>query len=90
MKSTLTLDRAKMIIQGWYSEYCRDHGKSVASLDIREENDSAKGAYKVTNPENGASTSIPLSTISDYEASGAVGIPEDFKAFVWDTLQDLG
>jgi len=32
MKAPVSLDRAKTIIQGWYNEYCKDHGKSTAAL----------------------------------------------------------
>ena len=88
MKAPVSFDRAKIIIQGWYDEYRKDHGKSSVALDIQE--DEASRAYKLKNPKTGAATTIFWSTVSDCEQSGSVGIPGELKGSIWDSLQDLG
>ena len=87
MKAPVSLDRAKTIIQGWYNEYCKDHGKSAGTLHIQE--DEGARAYKVSNPESGGSTAVFWSTVSDYEQSGSVAVPAELKGSIWDSLQDL-
>lgn len=90
MKERVTLDRARMIIQGWYNQFCKDYGKPAVILDIEEEEYAGTKSYKIVNNITGGKTWIPWSTISDYETSGSVGIPDDLKTIVWDSLQDLG
>ena len=90
MKHLLSLDRARMIIQGWYNQFCKETGKTAVILDIEEEESSGSRSYKVVNKVSGGGTTIPWSTVNDYETSGSVGIPGDLKTSVWDILQDLG
>ncbi len=90
MKHAVSLDRAKMIIQGWYNQYCKEYGKPAVTLDVEEEEHAGSRAYIVVNQFSGGRTEIPWSTVSDYEASGSVGIPGDLKTSVWDSMQDLG
>jgi hypothetical protein len=90
MKHAVSLDRAKTIIQGWYNQYCKEYGKPAVTLHVEEEEHAGSRAYIVVNQVSGGRTAIPLSTLSDYEASGSVGIPGDLKTSVWDSLQDLG
>ncbi len=90
MKERVTLDRAKMIIQGWYNQFCKEYGKAAVILDIGEGEYAGSKAYKVVNNITGGKTWIPWSTVSDYETSGNVSIPDDLKTIVWDSLQDLG
>ena len=63
---------------------------TVATFYIEEEEHADSRAYKVVNKVSGGRTSIPWSTVSDYEATGSVGIPGDLKTSVWDSMQDLG
>jgi hypothetical protein len=88
MKAPVSLDRAKTIIQNWYDDYRKDHGKSPVALDIEE--DDVLRAYKLKNPESGSGATLFWSTVSDYEQSGSVGIPAELKGSIWDSLQDLG
>lgn len=91
MKPSVSLDRAKAIIQAWYNEYCRVYEKPNAPLDVKEEEEKVSGAYKVTNPKNGTSTLIFWSTVSDYESSQSTGgIPGDLIGNIWDAFSDLG
>ena len=90
MKQETTLDSAIKIIQGWYNQFCREYGKPAVILDIEEEETAGLRTYRVSNHVSGGRTSIPWSTVSDYEASGSVGIPGDLKTSVWDSMQDLG
>ena len=90
MKPTVPLERARTLIQGWYNEFCKDHGKPTVMLDIQEEDDKAARAYKVTNTENKTSTIVFWSIVSDYESSGSSGIPGDLRSGVWDAFMDLG
>ncbi len=90
MKHESKLDRAMKIIQGWYNQFCKEYGKPAVILDIKEEESAGSRSYTVVNNVSGGRTSIPWSTISDYEASGSVGIPGDLKTSVWDSMQDLG
>lgn len=90
MRQRVTLDRARMIIQGWYNQFCKEYGKAAVILDIEEQEYAGSKAYKVVNNITGGKTWIPRSTISDYETSGSVGIPGELKTSVWDSLQDLG
>ena len=87
MKPPVSLERATQVIQGWYDAYCSDYGKSQAELEILEEHDQVSNAYKVTNRENGAGIPVYWSTMSDFEASGGVGVPDDFG--IWDAFGDL-
>lgn len=89
MKHAVSLDRAKMIIQGWYNQFCKEYGKPAVILDIEEEESAGSRVYKVVNNVSGGRTSIPWSTVSDYEHTGSVGIPGDLKTIVWDNMQDL-
>ena len=88
MNATVTLERAKMIIQGWYNQFCKDHGKQIVELDITEGALEGK-AYEVFHPADKTRTTISYAVVSDYENSGAVGIPGDLKFEIWDALQDL-
>ncbi len=90
MKHAVSLDRAKIIIQGWYNQFCKEYGKPAVTLEIEEEEHAGARAYKVVNNFSGCNTAIPWSTVSDYESSGSMGIPGDLKTSVWDRLQDLG
>jgi hypothetical protein len=90
MKHAVSLDRAKTIIQGWYNQFCKEYGKPAVTLDVEEEEDAGSRAYIVVNQVSGGRTAIPWSTVSDYEASGSVGIPGDSKTSGWDSMQDLG
>jgi len=89
MNAKISLDRAKMIIQEWYKGYCKEMGTIPATLDIEENDDRVSNAYRVTNPRNGKSAPFYWSTISDYENSGAVGIPGDLKTGIWETFHDI-
>ena len=89
MNATVTLDRAKMIIQGWYNQFCKDHGKQIVELDIQEGEQQGK-AYGVSNPESGTRATISYAVVADYESSGAVGIPGDLKFEIWESFKDLG
>lgn len=90
MKQEARLDSAIKIIQGWYNQFCREYGKPAVILDIDEGELVGSRAYRVVNNVSGGRTSIPWSTVSDYEASGSVGIPGDLKTSVWDSMQYLG
>ena len=90
MKHTVSLDRAKMIIQGWYNQFCKEYGKPAVTLEIEEKDHAGSKAYQVINSVTGGRTAIPWSTVSDYEQSGSVGIPGELKTSVWDSMQDLG
>ena len=89
MKPGVKLDRAGQIIQGWFGQYCRDHGKPEVVLEISEEHDNIANAYKVTNPNKGSSTHIFWSAVGDYDTLGSVGIPGDMKAGIWDAFSEL-
>lgn len=88
MKPPVSLDRARQVIQGWYNAYCKDFGKPRAELQILEVHDQVSNAYKVTNKGNGATIPVYWSTMSDFEASGGAGLPNDFG--LWDAFGDLG
>jgi hypothetical protein len=60
MKHALSLDRAKIIIQGWYNQFCKEYGKPAVTLEIKEEEHAGARAYKVLNNVSGCSTAIPL------------------------------
>ncbi len=90
MKHAVGLDRARMIIQGWYNQFCKEYGRAAVILDTEEEEYAGSKAYKVVNNITGGKTWIPWSTVIDYETSGSAGIPGDLKTIVWDSLQDLG
>jgi hypothetical protein len=90
MKHALSLDRAKIIIQGWYNQFCKEYGKPAVMLDIEEEEHADSRAYKVVNKVSDGRTSIPWRTLIYYESTGSVGIPGDLKTSVWDSMQDLG
>ena len=88
MNATVSSDRAKIIIQGWYNQFSKDHGKQTVELEIKE--GALKGkAYEITNPAEGTKATISYAVVSDYESSGAVGIPGDLKFEIWDAFQDL-
>ena len=89
MNATVTSDRAKMIIQGWYNRFCQDHGKQIVELDIEEGAQQGK-AFDVSNPESGTKAAISYAVVADYESSGAVGIPGDLKFEIWEAFKDLG
>ncbi len=90
MRPAVPLERAKMIIQGWYNEFCRVYDKPVVELEVKEEDEKVSGAYKVTNPKTGASAPIFWSIVSDSERSDVVGIPADLIGGIWDAFNDLG
>ena len=90
MNPPVSTERAQQIIQGWYDEYCRVYEKPNVGLQIEEDKDPSKNAYKVTNPDNGTSTSIFWSTVSDYESFKGEGIPGDIIGIIWDSFNDLG
>ena len=89
MNPPVSLEKAKQIIQDWYNEYCRVYEKQNITLEIEEEKDPSKNAYKVTNPNNGASTTVFWSTVSDYERFQGDGIPGDLIGVIWDSFGDL-
>jgi hypothetical protein len=89
MNTRVSFDRAQMIIQGWYQGYCKETGAIPTTLEIQERDDKVSNAYKVINPGNGKSTPFYWSYISDYETSGAVGIPGDLKTGIWDAFHDI-
>jgi|GEM_PF-3045644 len=89
MTATIQKERAEQIIQDWFRQYCKDHGKPGIVLEIQEEHDTVTNAYKLTNPENGRSAPIFWSAVSDYEDQGSVGIPGDIKTGIWDAFSDL-
>jgi hypothetical protein len=89
MKSAVPLERARVIIQGWFNDFCKFYGKPTVVLQISEEGEPDTGAYKIINPSNGNTTKIFKSTVGDYEMSGSVGIPGELKGEIWDSFQDL-
>jgi hypothetical protein len=89
MNSPVSLERAKQIIQYWYDEYCKVYEKQKIELQVEEDEEPSRNAYKVTNPENGASTSIFWSTVSDYDRFQGEGIPGDLIGIIWDSFNDL-
>jgi hypothetical protein len=89
MNPPVSLEKARQIIQDWYDEYCRVYEKPNFELQIEEEEDPSKNAYKVTNPNNGSSTTIFWSTVSDYESFQGDGIPGDLVGGIWDSFSDL-
>jgi len=89
MKTSVPFDRAKVIIQNWFNDFCKFYGKPIATLQISEEGDPQTGFYAVRNPSNGKSTRIYKSAVSDYEDSGSVDIPGELKGGIWDSFQDL-
>ena len=89
MKSTISLDRAKEIIQAWYDSYQTNFGKSPATLEVQETDETMPGAYKVTNPNTGKSTRIFGSLVSDYVAAGGGGIPSDLQGAIYDAFEEL-
>jgi hypothetical protein len=90
MKPPVPLERAKVMIQDWYNQYCRAYEKPVVQLEITEEDERVQGAYKAVNPRNGSSTVIFWSTVSDCERSESGGIPGDLLGSIWDAFNDLG
>jgi len=88
MKPPVSLERARQLIQGWYNVYCRDCGKPQVDLEVLETHDQVPHAYQVTNRESGASIPVYWSTMSDFEAAGGTGMPNDFG--LWDAFGDLG
>jgi hypothetical protein len=89
MKSSVDIDRARTIIQGWYKDFCEFYGKSMEVLEIQAKGETDTGFYEVLNPSNGRTAKIYRSTVSDYETSGSIGIPGDLKTEIWDAFQDL-
>jgi hypothetical protein len=89
MKPPVPLERAKAMIQGWYNQYCGTYEKPVVQLEIIEQDEKVSGAYKVTNPQNRASTVIFWSTVADCERAGVAGIPGDLIGSIWDAFGDL-
>jgi len=89
MTSAVPLERARVIIQEWFNDFCKFHGKPTVVLNIKEEGEWDTGAYEIANPSNRKSARIFKSTISDYESSGSVGIPGELKGEIWDAFQDL-
>ena len=89
MKTSVPLETVKVIIQNWFSDFCKFYGKSAVALQISEEGDLQTGSYEITNPSNGKSTKIFKSTVADYEDSGSVEIPGELKGGIWDSFQDL-
>jgi hypothetical protein len=89
MQSAVPFERAGVIIQNWFNDFCKFHGKPNASLQISEEGDPQTGFYAIKNPSNGKSTKIFKSTVTDYEDSGSVEIPGELKGEIWDSFQDL-
>jgi len=89
MTSAVPIERARVIIQGWFNDFCKFHGKPTAVLQIKEVGEWDTGAYEITNPSNGNTTKIFKSTVGDYEISGSVGIPGELKGEIWDSFQDL-
>jgi hypothetical protein len=89
MNTKVPFDKAKMIIQAWYKEYCRETGAEEATLEIKEIDDKVSNAYRVTNSGNGKSTPFFWSYVSDYESLGAMGIPGDLKTGIWETFHDI-
>lgn len=89
MKSAVPFERARVIIQNWFNDFCKFHGKPAVVLQIKEQGDAHTGSYEITNPSNKKSTKIFKSTVSDYEDSGSVGIPGELQGEIWDSFQDL-
>ena len=89
MKPPVPVERAKMIIQGWYNAYCKVYDRPVLDLRVEEKHEKVSGAYKVTNPKTGASTPIFWSTVSAADRSDVIGIPGDLMGGVWDAFNDL-
>lgn len=89
MQSAVPFERAKVIIQNWFNDFCNFHGKPKASLQISEEGDPQTGFYAIKNASNGKSTKIFKSEVADYEDSGSVEIPGELKGGIWDSFQDL-
>jgi hypothetical protein len=89
MKSPLPFERARVVIQDWFNDFCKFHGTPPIALQIREEGNPDTGSYEIKNPSNGRSTRIFNSTLSDYEDSGSVRIPGELKGEIWDSFQDL-
>ena len=87
MNAPVSLERARQIIQGWYNAYCSDYGKPQVELEILEEHDQVPNAYKVINKEKGTDIPVYWSTMSDFEAAGGTGVPNDFG--IWDLFGDL-
>ena len=90
MKPPVPLERAKVMIQDWYNQYCRAYEKPVIQLEIMEEDEKVQGAYKVINPQDSSSTVIFWSTVADCERSDTGGIPGDLIGSIWDSFNDLG
>jgi hypothetical protein len=82
-------ERARVIIQEWFNDFCKFSGKPTVILHVKEEGEWDTGAYEITNPSNGKRTKIFKSTVSDYESSGSIGIPGELKGEIWDSFQDL-
>ena len=89
MTSAVPFERARVIIQDWFNDFCEFHGKPTVVLDIKEEGEWDTGAYEITNPSNSKSSRIFKSTVSDYESSGSTGIPGELKGEIWDSFMDL-
>ena len=89
MGTKVPFDRAKMLVQKWYREYCKETGTIETTIEFQENDDKVSNAFRVTNPCNGKSTPFFWSYINDYENSGAVGIPGDLKTGIWETFHDI-
>lgn len=89
MKSSVPFERAKVIIQNWFNEFCRFYLRPTAVLQISEVGDPHTGFYAITNPSNGKNTKFFKSEVSAYEDSGSVETPGELKGGIWDSLQDL-
>jgi hypothetical protein len=89
VRSEVPIERARVIIQGWFNDFCKFYRKPTAALQISEEGEPDTGAYKITNPSNGNTIKIFKSTLGDYESSRSVGIPGELQGKIWDSFQDL-
>jgi hypothetical protein len=58
MKSAVPFERAKVIIQNWFNDFCKFYGKPTAVLQISEKGNPQTGFYAITNPFNGKIQSV--------------------------------